>query len=324
MLKKTSNDQLISRLLDNFYSKVELQKTATESVVTEPEGKTVETIKDPQAQGAAGSEAQKDLAATPGPVKADSEEAQNVNDAAASQCICAKTGAPASEQPQQLAAGEPINQGANDINVSENTKIARAGSLGNAILRRVEGLRKVAEVKQPVQTTFLEKVAAQNPALYSEIYRSFEDHTAGYLRAIEQKTADINSMLRSGLFKTAEEAEAVLDDVAATEPEKVLPEEVLEEEAAAAPAEGDATQMLDAMADELAAQGVSPEDIVQAAQVVSELEQAGASPEEIIEAAQEMAAEQAPVEAPAEVPMEVQAAARKNIIKQHISKLRKK
>ena len=314
---------------------------------TSPEGKTSETVASAQAaEGAAGKEKQQDLvASTPG-ILADTAAATNTNGDGKE---------PTDDQgPKTLDASQVVTD-----NVTVETtpeKIARAGRLGDAILRTVAELQKaaaqedsaVAPAAPVVEPTLIEKIAAEDPMMADSIAQAYQEFTTGWLAGYNQRNQDKAEMLESGIFKTAEDADAVLDMVAAEDPGAIAPPGLevpaapasapddtpaeIPADANAAPDSGDldpeTEAQLNELADQMSAAGVSPEDIVQAAAQLEELTNAGVSPEEIIQAAGEIQDEDAaaaPDGAPdapaADIPPEDAekiAAERKSIIKDYI------
>jgi hypothetical protein len=318
---------------------------------TEPEGHESKTVPSaPAAQGAAGKEKQQDVATGTAAINADSPEAVNTNG----------DGKEATDDqgPKMLDASQKVTE---NITVEETPeKIARAERLGNSILSRITELQKNASEAAPAAPTvdIIEKLASENPEMAGQISQSYHDFTVGWLEGHAQRQQDAQEMAASGLFKSAAEADAMLDQIAAEDPAAVappgleapeapmggmgdLPTEVPPEllagaeggEAAGGDEELDpeAEEQLSQLADEMAAAGVQPEDLVQAAQQLQELTDAGVSPEEIIQAAGEVAqegpegAEEAPEEDVAAdiTPEEVEKAAhlRHESIKDYIRSL---
>ena len=66
-----------------------------------------------------------------------------------------------------------------------------------------------------------------NPELKGKIDQSYVNFSEGWLRGFEKKAEDIKSILASKLVKTAEEAEAILEKIAAEDPAAVMPEEAM-------------------------------------------------------------------------------------------------
>ena len=335
------NHELIASMLDSFYEKVAFEKKANETLAS-VEKKDEKTSEKPT-MGAAGNEMNAELK-TPnqtGGTAADSAAAQTKpSDSVVSE---------SKEGPHAMAADEAVKPAENKIKVENEHKEARAERLGNAILKHVSELRKQADEAAkaaPAVQNPLEKLASENPELKGKIDESYVNFSEGWLRGFEKKAEDINSMLASGIVKTAAEAEAILEKIAAEDPAAVMPEEAMPAMPEAAPAEAapapeaagadaaadlapEEMQALEQLAQEMAAQGVKPEDVVQAAEAIEKLTQAGVAPEEIVQAATELQGEGAqggaPEAAPAEVaaapsPEEAQkvAADRKNLIKDYI------
>jgi hypothetical protein len=329
--------------MNQFLSKIELEKTAADdSAKKEPEGKTTETVADAQAaQDNRGAEMQQDLKEGIGGVEADTEEA----------AVKAGDGdEPTDDQgPNSLGADEKVNEGDAMIK-SEETPVkeaseVRANRLGDAILKQVVEMQKEAEEapaeEAPAEevtkeaseqeevnevAVALEKFASENPELKEALDAQYHEFAQGFMRGVEKKAEDIQDMIDSGLCKTAEEAEALLDAAVAADPAAALPEEALmeglpaldeapmeevpalpeealagAEEAVAGP-EGEMDQ-IGAMLEQA---GVTEEDLIAAANEIQALTDVGVAPEEIIEATEELAAEDS-VAAGTEIPKEAEA-----------------
>ena len=184
-------------------------------------------------------------------------------------------------------ATHEIKQGELYKEVTASQKYARAERLGSAILEQIvalSGVQKEAEyIEKTAEEQHMEKLAAE----------AFDDFTRGYARGVEKKVEDVCELLESGICKTAEEAEAILDQVPpeAKLPEEAIPGEEADAQAAISQMPPEQAQVLDQLAQQMAGAGVTPEDIEAAAQQMEELTEAGVSPEEIIQATQELAQE---------------------------------
>ena len=280
-------------MMHEFLSEVEAEqgfakRAADDDAKKEAEGKTSKVIPNMQAgQGAAGKEKQQDLnAGVPG-IEADSPQAEN-NDSSKQ---------PYDDQgPKTLDASQKVTE-VKLVNTPE--KIARAERLGNDILRIIGEMRKTAAEQQQAESdqAILAKLAAQNQAFNNMVSQASHDFAVGYLEGQAQRAQDRAELLASGLVKTAEEADAVLDQVAQEDPAGIAPPEI----AAAAPpvdAEGGDEDAAEQLAAQLDAAGIAPEELADAAEKFQELTEAGVDPEEIADAAAELAGEEASGEGP--------------------------
>ena len=325
----------VMTMMDEFLHSIEAERTIAkqaadsltpgpnDDIKDEPEGKDSKTIADAQAgQGAAGAEKQSDKDKAIAGVEADSAEAEN------------KAGAsekPTDDQgPKSLDADQKVTENITMVETPE--KIARAERLGNKILSIVADLQKNAAEQAPAQVPvpeLLQKLAAENPELANEVATSYHNFAQGFLAGRTQRQQDASEVLASKLVKTAEEADALLDMVAADDPAAIAPPELMGEEGGAEGGAGgdidpESAAQLDALAEEMAAAGVTAEDVVAAAQQLEELTAAGVSPEEIVAAASEVAEEDAvpPAEEPAMLDPKV-AAERKQVLKNYIRGLQR-
>ena len=283
------NHELIASMLDTFYEKVAseklapLTKKANETLASASEGKKV---KKKPGMGAAGTEKNSDIEKNIAGVSAPNSDIPTEEDAVVNE---------SADGPNALTADEGIDEQDNQININEQQKEARARRLGNAILAHIADFKKQAS-----EVNMLNGRA-------NMAYKSF---TEGWVRGFEKKAEDMAALMDAGFARNPFEAELLLNKIPEEDPAAVLPEEVVNAPEAAL-AEG--TEQLDALAAEMAAQGVSPEDVIEAAKVVDELQNAGVSPEEIVQAA---------VEAGAEVGAEEkQAFYRRSLIKNYIKNM---
>lgn len=280
----TKVNDLVS-MMDDFLHKVAVEKSAgyggpDDEAKKLAEGKTSKTISSAvSAQGTFGKEKQKDMFV--GGTQADSEAATNKDGSAV---------APGAGQwPNSLDADESVNEGENMIKVDEVHKIARAEYLGNQILGRVSQLRKQASQYEDNDGLFITKLAAQSPEMAQHVALSFDSYARGFVRGMQKKAEDMVETLDSGVVENPEEAEAILNDIAAQNPEAVMPEEAMAEAGAVdGSLSPDEEGQLEELAAALAESGVTPEQVVEAAQQVEELQAAGFSPDEIAAAAGEV------------------------------------
>lgn len=86
-------------------------------------------------------------------------------------------------------------------------------------------------------------------------------------------------------------AESVLDEAAMSDPESVMPAEMVAEGAEGGEAAPAVDPEADAIFAELEAAGVTDEDLIEAVQVMSEMQEAGVAPEELQQALMETVSE---------------------------------
>jgi len=314
--------------MDSFLSKVAAEKKEAgyggpdDDAKNEPQGATSTTVADAAAaQGQAGSEKASDEAAAIGGVEADTK--------AATVKAGDSTTAADTQGPNALSADQKVDEGDNMIKSTEIQKEARAAHLGNRVLGRIAALQKQAVEAAPAQDP-LQKVAAENPELAQQMTNAYHEFALGFLRGHEKKAEDIGELLQSGLLKTAQEAEEVLDDVAAEDPTAVAPEEAYVEAPAEDGAPVDEAAALDEIATVMAEQGITPDDVMAAAEEIEQLKAAGFTDEDIIQASAEVAQEAAPAEAVPEAAPEaapelekMASEKRVEILKDHIRSRRK-
>lgn len=317
-------------MMDAFLNKVAAEDTKfakTQGVENVGDGKA--------AQGEAGKEKAADIKQTPGQEGANlATEKENTANADAPRAATGDFGAEGSKEevtkPEDVKVskiGDELPATITSKTATDVQKFARAERLGNAILSQIAQLRETQGI---AKAAAIEKTAEEKAA-----EESYNDFKKGWLRGYEKKAEDIGEILKSGLVKTAEEAEAMLDKVPA---EAKLPEEEMPAEA---PAEGgdvppevaeaaaslppEHLEQLNALADQMAEAGVEPEDVAQAAKMMDELTSQGVAPEEIVQAVQSMSAEggaPAPEAAPSPADQEKIAAQRQDAIKNYIRGLR--
>jgi hypothetical protein len=141
------------------------------------------------------------------------------------------------------------------------------------------------------------EAAAQFDKLASVAQNAAQDYYEGFLLGMLKRAQDEADLRAAGIPDAVLEKvggiEGLLDKVAMADPTAVLPEEAL---AAEAPVEGGVPggggEDLDAIAGELDAAGVTPEDLQAAMEDVAALQEAGVAPEEIEQALSELGAEE--------------------------------
>ena len=301
--------------IDAFLSQVtgEYEKHAAESQKDKPENTSTEQAK-PKAGD--GSTSQRSL----GKEQTDAAEASgstiakvspNSDDGGPSS---KQPGDGKSDQPQQSSPGESSgNAQAARHEATVQEKIGRTIRLGNAILNKLAAAQPQAPAPKPAAKpaaaapqgaskegadAFIQKCAAIAEAKAIE-YR--DGYLYGMLKRAQDEAELANvDWAKLGVTKEAMDAvggtSGLLDKIADEDPDSVMPEELAgaggpPPEAAAAPAEGGGDS-LDQAADALAAAGVQPQDIDQAAQALNELFQSGVTPEEAAQAVKELVDEQ--------------------------------
>jgi hypothetical protein len=322
-----SNNDLLESLVNDFFSQANLQKEAADE--TNPDGgaatrekelkkkdpdHTVKTV-----DGDATESAETDRGAEMNSDLKDSEMGAVKGDAQ----LAADSGAQVSEadevvhpqdnpnSPKQVDADESVTMEGDNVSVtdvtsahaapSEIAKVARAERLADTILGVVASAQFEQEVAPAaaLEADGIEKVASEADP---DILESFLAFHAGFERGLQKKAEDINEVVGSGLAPSEEEAAALLDAAAVQNPEAVLPEEAQPE----ADMSEEDMAALDALAGELEAAGVTPEELMEAQAQVEQIKaETGASDEDIIQMLTEEGgapAEEAPVEE--EVPME--------------------
>lgn len=305
------NQDLIAGLVDEFYSQIRMEKTAADATNPDgsgdkdkksPQGHTSEEIANAQSgQNSRGAEMTADVEARtdmPG-------EAQTAQNAAPTAAGDGYTHPQDGENPNELDADEPPKQEAADkfkqeennmimTTPSEVAKVARAERLAPKILRYIaamqsdDGVQKQAAEQAP-QTSGISKEAAEqlmnaDPAAVE----AFLEFNAGFQRGIEKKAQDMAEVVESGVAPSDDEAAALLDAVAMEDPEAVLPEEAQPE----AMVDEESAAIIEELADAMVAEGVTPEDLAEAAAVVGDLQAEGVPPEAILAEVENMAAEE--------------------------------
>lgn len=319
-----SNNDLVESLINDFFVKANLQKEAADS--TNPDGGAADREKDLK---------EKDPAHTTETIDADATAAAETDRGAEMEAdlkdsemgavkgdaqLAADSGAQVSEgdayvhpqdnpnSPQQVDADESVKMEGDNVNVtdvtsahaapSEIAKVARAERLADTILSVVANAQ--FELSEPAESEGIEKVASEADP---DILESFLAFHAGFERGLQKKAEDINEVVESGLAPSEEEAAALLDAAAVQNPEAVLPEEAQPE----ADLSDEDMAALDALAGELEAAGVTPEELMEAQAQIEQIKaETGATDEDIVAMlAEEGAGAEAPVEEPVvEAPVE--------------------
>jgi hypothetical protein len=356
-----TNNDLVGSLVNDFFTQAGMQKQAADQ--TNPQGAGSEELKEKKtgheieeisgdntlaAEEDRGAEMEADLK--------DSEMGATKGDAQ----LAADDGAQVEESdeyehpqdnpqaPQQLNADESIKMEGDNVDVtdvttahaapSEISKVARAERLSSALLQTISSLNFSEEAQENAQT--FQKEAAQRAAsapqeeptmmqkfaseVDEHVLHSFLAYTAGFERGLQKKAEDIGEVMEAGITPDEGEAAALLDATAVQNPEAVLPPEAQPE----ADMSEEDMAALDQLASELDAQGITPEQLMEAQAEIDAIKaETGATDEEIIEVLQEEAAgaAEAPIEeAPAEMPKEASEnpeAARRNALLNTLTKL---
>jgi hypothetical protein len=318
-MNKISNEQALS-FIDSFLTEVKEEKTAEESPITvstsDTGGEAAGTIpasvegsvdnspektKDEEGkpqQGSFGKEKSQDMDGaipTIGVEDAAAENNEKVdNERAAGDFNQEAIEGEQEEKPSYIEAEKM--KVAEEINMKN--ELERAQNLSNAILAKIAGeVPASAAVEKTAEEQEAEQVEAFIKQAADEAYHDFvTSYQAGLLKRAQDEAA-----VQDALGVSPEEASGLLDEVAAEDPEAVMP---AEEEI---PMEGEE-------------EGIDEEALLEA------LVEAGVTPEELEAAVAEVDAEEAPMEeVPAEAaPMEVEAsdAERKEILKDFVRSLR--
>ncbi len=283
-----TNDDLISGLVGDFYEKIQLEKQATSDGVGDKEKNS------PQGQTQVQDPTEKDLGKEK---EEDLKKVVNGNALLATSNNAKVAKGDGYEHPQgeikELDVDQPLNQPEDKVIVNkydkkeavpfELAKVARADRLGTALVNKIIEATEGAYEGAPMQKTAAEIVENADP----RAVEAFVDFNAGFERGIQKKAQDIADTVESGLAPDEETAEALLDAVAEEDPAAVLPEEAQPE----AELDEETIQVLDELSSEMAAAGVTAEDLAEAVDAVAELADAGVPPEQIIDEVTAMADE---------------------------------
>lgn len=205
------------------------------------------------------------------------------------------------EGPKVLTADEAPKQEGDKFHVEHTHKVASTNALANSVLANLQLLAKEASAtaaapqakedgrgvqpQQPqdlsglTEEQMLQKVAEEFSTL-SPDEQAFNLFRAGFARGIEKKAEDAQALQAAGIAPDASQANAILTQTAAQNPEAVLPEEATPEGQLS---DGD-MQGLEGIAQQLQAAGVSAEDFQKAIEAIEQAQAQGASPEEIAQA----------------------------------------
>lgn len=355
-----TNNDLVGSLVNDFFSQAGHQKEAADQ--TNPQGAGSEELKEKKtgteieevsgdntlaAQDDRGAEMEADLKDSEmGAVNGNAQLAAD-NGAQVKEDDEVEHPQDNPQAPQQLNADESVKMDGDNVKVTEVTtthaapseiaKIARAERLSSALLQTISKLDFSEEAQENAEN--FQKEATERAAVSGEapsmirkfaseadedVLNSFLAYSAGFERGLQKKAEDIGEVMEAGIAPDEGEAAALLDATAVQNPEAVLPPEA-QPEADMSPEDMAA---LDELASELDAQGISPEQLMEAQAEIDEIKaQTGATDEEIIQVLQEEAAgaavEGAPIEeAPVEIPkVASEDASRRSILLDTLSKL---
>jgi hypothetical protein len=206
--------------------------------------------------------------------------------------------------------------------VSENIveKTARATRLGNAILTAIDGIlsKEAAAAKVTPEQALFNKIAAESMAAANDYYQS---HLMGRLQRLNDEAELAKANIPKNVLQKVGGIKGLLDKVAMEDPNAVLPVgEAMAVDGAPMDQAGEiAPEELDALAAELEAQGVTPEELEAALagggeaapmdaeapevaatgeeidpaaldQLADELDQAGVTPEDLVSAFEDIKA----------------------------------
>ena len=283
MSNRTRNDDVINSLVGDFYSKVGIRKTAADST---SKGEVLGGDPRDIAQGVTHT--------TPKQTDRGAEQAsdlkKSLQDGAIPVAEAQVTSADVMKDPpgqiKRLGVedtakelGKVETTTVNDASASEIAKVARAQRLSASILGMIGEMSA-----QPVQT--IQKSAAEVQR-EQDAMNAFAEFSRGYNRGIQKKAEDIKEVADSGVVPSPAAAEDVLNAVAVQDPQAVLPEEAQPE----AGVDPDTAKALDQLAAAMAQEGVTPEQLAEAAKVVQDLQAQGVAPEEIIQAVDQAGAQ---------------------------------
>jgi len=181
-----------------------------------------------------------------------------------------------------------IDKESGEKNMKEQERLQK---LGKKIMEKVSSAKSQAPAKDQAPVEF-EKLSAEEQAAVVEFKKVADAHYMDYVQSFAagmQKKAENIQAVADAQGVPPEEAEAILDEIAAEDPSLVIPEE----------------------GGEMGEGELSPEDAALLEELASELEAAGVTPDELATAIAEMAEEEGaavPEEAPVveEDPAEVE------------------
>lgn len=337
--KPVTNDEVIKGLLKDFLADVRMEKKAYVEVAPKLPTSETNKVEENPASGASAAESRKDHDAMIGGISATASAAQNSekDEVEVKTPISPDTlGSDQAATPEAAQKVSVTQVTDNAAAPSELAKAARAERLSNRILSTINSMLEAQNgvQKQAAQAPAAQAPAAQAPGFSKEASDAAYGYAVGYEWGIAKKAQDMAETLASGVVQDPAMAEAILNDVAATDPEAVMPEEAMSEEDAAITLaeeqlDPETKEILDQLADVMAAEGVTPEDLAQAAEVVGQLQANGVAPEEIVQAVteaagEEQAAEAAPEMAPEEVEAKLAAESRGRVdaVKRYLAAMR--
>jgi peptidoglycan hydrolase-like protein with peptidoglycan-binding domain len=239
---------------------------------------------------------------------------------------------------QTMSTDDPVREDGNigpitEQAITQEQKVARVQNLGNAILSILKEAedgeydkksdsekKKDEEDKSDEEKEYDDKVEEANghdDLMKSAALEAGAQYAEAYFAGMQKRAEDVAALEAANIDPTILEKvggiEGLLDKVAMEYPEAVMPEGALDmatDAEVAAPVEGaemEAGGDLDAIAGELEAAGVTPEELEAALADVQVLQDAGIAPEELAQALTEMNEEGAEAAAP-EMPAAPEAA----------------
>ena len=351
-MQKISNEQALT-FIDSFLTEVKEEKTAEESPITvstsDTGGEAAGTVpasvegsmdnspdktKDEEGkptQGAFGKEKSQDMNGAIPTIGVEDTASEN-NEKVDNERAAGDFGQEAIEGTKEET---PSYIEAEKMKVAEETdminELKRAQGLSNAILAKLAEEAPAAEKTAKVEKTAEEKLAEEVEGLLKEAAdEAYHDFVTSYQAGLLKRAQD-EAAVQEALGIAPEEASSLLDEVAAEDPEAVMPaeegipaeaiaEEGLPAEAMAEegiPAEAPVEEMPAEMAPEMAPEmgpemggeeGIDEEALLQA------LVEAGVTPEELEAAVGQVGAEDAS--------MQVEAAERQSVLKDLIRSLK--
>ncbi len=153
--------------------------------------------------------------------------------------------------------------------ISQEINMSKTQELGNRIMSK---LQKNAGLNKSAEEEMFEKLSAEdqhNVLMFKEAADAhYQDYITAFGAGFAKKAEQIEDIVES-TGASPEEAEAALDEIAAEDPEMIMPEEEGGELG------GDELAALDQLADELAEAGVTPEELESIKEEIAAEEGAG-------------------------------------------------
>ena len=292
---KQSNKDVIN-LMNEFLTPIRIEKRASEEIaeVKSDSGKplTKETKKDDgKNQGAAGSEKTQDVdkAIKGNAAQSDAATVKPGDGTTYADTAGTKKMDASKTVSQDTVKVKKADDPSQDIKLQEGK-----GSPTSEKQAFARNARLARKIEQLIAVNDQQKEASEKEAAKQAWIRQFQ-------YGMEKRAEDHSELRKAGF--TDEQAEMILDKIAAEDPEAVLPPETIDPAAAeniiaggdGAPAAAEATpegapseEQLQQLADMMSAHGVTPEQLQAADAKAKELQEQGFTPEEIIQAAIEL------------------------------------